>query len=355
MQPGVIEIAGAGPAGLVAAIALARRGFAVRVFERSRLVGSRFNDDFQGLENWSSSVDCVEELQALGIEPDWWARPFTSGDLFGPGLRCVKIRSRRPLFYCIRRGASHPDSLDNALRRQAHRLGVEIRWGCKADPGAVRVFAGGPGGRPIGIARGLTFALDYPDLSCTLFSDAVAGNGYVYFLVAGRQATLGTVLVGRFRDAAARLRLAVTAIERLYGIEVPPNAHRWTGFGCFSVPETCCSGQTLLVGEAAGIQDAFLGFGIRTAMLSGALAARSIAEGLDYDELWRRRLLPGMEASRVNRAVFDRMGPAKGLLWAAAKLMPGGDRPLRHCYGRSVIHRLASPWACRHFKDAGYE
>jgi 2-polyprenyl-6-methoxyphenol hydroxylase-like FAD-dependent oxidoreductase len=354
MQSKVIEIAGAGPAGLAAAIALARRGFAVRVFERRLVAGSRFNDDFQGLENWSSATGCIDELQALGVEPNWWSRPFSSADFFGPGLRHAKVRALQPLFHCIRRGPLHPDSLDNALRRQAHELGVEIRWGCRMEPADVQIFAGGPGGRPMGIARGLTFALEHPELSCTIVSDALAGNGYVYFIVADGQATLATVLVGRFAGAAARLRLAVQTVERLYGIRVPSTARQWTGSGRFFVPDNCRRGQTLLIGEAAGIQDAFLGFGLRAAMLSGALAARAIAEGLDYDSLWRQRLLPFMEASRVNRAVFDRVGAAKSLIWVAARLMPDGDRLLRSGYALSHVHRLALAWARRHFQRAGY-
>ena len=49
-----IEIIGAGPAGLVAAINLAKADYKVAVYEEKPDVGHRFHGDFQGLENWSS-------------------------------------------------------------------------------------------------------------------------------------------------------------------------------------------------------------------------------------------------------------------------------------------------------------
>jgi phytoene dehydrogenase-like protein len=46
-------VVGAGPAGLVAAITLARAGRPVRVLERRARVGGRFAGDFQGLAGWA--------------------------------------------------------------------------------------------------------------------------------------------------------------------------------------------------------------------------------------------------------------------------------------------------------------
>ena len=50
------------------------------------------------------------------------------------------------------------------------------------------------------------------------------------------------------------------------------------------------------------------GFGIRYALLSGYLAARSILNGEDYEKLTRRYILPSQKASLANRLVFDRFG-----------------------------------------------
>jgi len=292
MSTQTVDIAGAGPAGLAAAIVLARRAHAVRVFERSRNPGSRFNDDLQGLENWSLQEHCLDELRAFGIQPTWWYRPSSGGELYDASLRRGNVRSPRPLFYYVRRGAACHDSLDNALLRQAQAAGVEICLERKADLAAVQVFAGGRSGRPMAVVRGLTFRTDRPDIACTILSESLAPKGYVYFLVAEGQATLATVLLRRFGESNARLDQAVETIERLYGFRVPSEASRGGGYACFSIPQSCIHSGTLVVGEAAGFQDALFGFGIRSAMVSGALAGIAIAEGRDYDEAWRTRILP---------------------------------------------------------------
>ena len=61
------QIVGAGLAGLVAAIALARAGRLVVVHEASAGVSSRFQGDFQGLENWTTRNDVLDELRGQGI------------------------------------------------------------------------------------------------------------------------------------------------------------------------------------------------------------------------------------------------------------------------------------------------
>ncbi len=63
----IVQIAGAGPAGLAAAITLAQAGRRVAVHEAQREVGHRFQGDPQGLENWSTERDVLEILRGLGF------------------------------------------------------------------------------------------------------------------------------------------------------------------------------------------------------------------------------------------------------------------------------------------------
>ena len=280
-QGDVVEIGGAGPAGLAAAIVLARRGRRVRVLEQAGVVGRRFHDDFQGMENWTTARDAHEELRAFGIEPTWWHHGFYDGELFDATDTMARVRAPLPLFYCVRRGPQNPGSLDNALLRQAQEAGVEVCYGRKASPEAVHLFAGGPAGRPMAIARGLNFPTRHRDVGCQVLSNALTPGGYVYFVVAEGRATLGTVLVHRFGDSRARLRSAVQAIERLYGIQVPADAEPWGGYACFTLQRSGHRGGTLYAGEAAGIQDALFGFGIRSSLLSGALAGAALAPPRD--------------------------------------------------------------------------
>ena len=56
-----IHISGAG---LAAALTIAKSGGKAIVHELKGAVGARFHGDFQGLENWTTSEDVLEELAA---------------------------------------------------------------------------------------------------------------------------------------------------------------------------------------------------------------------------------------------------------------------------------------------------
>ena len=71
------SIIGAGPAGLSAAINLAKAGYEVNVFEKNKSVGGRFNGDFQGLENWSENIDPLKKLKYMGIDDNFETYPFS--------------------------------------------------------------------------------------------------------------------------------------------------------------------------------------------------------------------------------------------------------------------------------------
>ncbi|MEY4491896.1 MAG: hypothetical protein RL085_307, partial [Actinomycetota bacterium] len=65
----------------------------------------------------------------------------------------------------------------------------------------------------------------------------------------------------------------------------------------------------LYVGEAAGLQDCLFGFGMRYAMLSGFLAARSLTEGEDYDCLCREAFGHRLTVGANNRRLYALRSP----------------------------------------------
>jgi 2-polyprenyl-6-methoxyphenol hydroxylase-like FAD-dependent oxidoreductase len=79
-----VEIAGAGPAGLAAAITLAHAGRKVIVHETQKEVGHRFGGDYQGIENWTTQEDALTVLEKLGITTEFSAMPCRNGTVFDP-------------------------------------------------------------------------------------------------------------------------------------------------------------------------------------------------------------------------------------------------------------------------------
>jgi len=113
-----VQIAGAGPAGLAAAITLAHTGRKVIVHEAHREVGHRFGADFQGLDNWSTAENVIDSFKLCGIDTNFTAQPLTAGIAFDAWDTAYEIKNKQPLFYLTERGPG-PNSLDSGFLRQA--------------------------------------------------------------------------------------------------------------------------------------------------------------------------------------------------------------------------------------------
>jgi flavin-dependent dehydrogenase len=314
-----VHVIGAGPAGLAAALALARAGLRTVVLEQAGEVGTRFHGDFQGLENWSTDEDVIEATAALGIEADFWRTPFRDGVAIGPAGGRYPIRPVRPLFYLVERGTG-PASLDQSLKRQALAAGAEIRFRVhveQAPPGPA-VVATGPR-VPDAIARGVVFETSHPDGYVAFLGEDIAPRGYAYLLVCDGRATFATCLFDDFAQAHRYFRAALERMVRTVGLVVrqPRPFGGYVAFG-LRMPRTR-HGRMYLVGERAGFQDALWGFGLRYALESGALAARAIVNGEDYDALCQARLVPRAETALANRLLFAQLGN-HGYEWALSRM-----------------------------------
>jgi flavin-dependent dehydrogenase len=340
-------IAGAGPSGLVAAILLARAGHRVTIFEQRAIVGARFNDDYQGLENWTTAFDALAELRDLGVTPTWWHRAFSEGIIIGPTSKPRMSRAERPLFYMVRRGPRE-GSLDRALLEQAEAAGVEVHFSTRA-PVSVDISAAGPHGRAFAVAAGITYPTSQAPMACVILNEQLAPGGYVYYLASDGQATLATVLFHDFQRARACLRDAMTMIDGVLHVGPFDNARFWGGYGAHAPLITTGSGA-LRVGEGAGFQDFLFGFGIRSALLSGAFAAQHFLGGADYRKLCGARLTQFVSASLVNRVVYEAGGDvAKLLLWRCATGPVSPRTVMRFLYSYSYVHSALRPLAARRF------
>ncbi|MCF6325047.1 MAG: NAD(P)/FAD-dependent oxidoreductase [Gammaproteobacteria bacterium] len=345
-----IEIAGAGPAGLAAAITLAHAGRKVIVHETQKEVGHRFGGDFQGIENWTSEEDALSVLENQGITTEFNKMPCRNGTVFDPNDKRYEISSDEILFYIVERGPG-PGSLDSALLKQAQSLGVEVRFNSRlrhmAGDG---ILAAGPRAADA-IAVGYHFETDMADGYWAICDDALAPEGYAYLLVMNGKGTIKTCMFSGFKQEKIYVKRTLEAFQRLVGLEMKnPQPHG--GSGNFRIPDSAYSGPHPLVGEQAGFQDTLWGFGMRLAISSGVLAAQSLLSGENYDKLWQRDLKPQMETAVVNRALYSLSG-SRGYSWFLGQLVSRQNlrKALRQQYQSSWPKRLLGPWARRRYKS----
>jgi len=348
----IVQIAGAGPAGLAAAITLAQAGRRVVVHEAQREVGFRFQRDLQGLENWSTEQDVLEMLSGQGFTTDFAAVPCRKGMAFDAWGRPYEVNSKTPLFYLVERGPG-AESLDTALLNQALQLGVEVRFNSRLEQVA------GPGILAIGpkaadaIAVGYHFDTAMQDGFWVICDDELAPKGYAYLLIMHGKGTVKSCMFSGFKQEKLYVERTVSAFRQLVGLEMQnPRAHG--GVGNFRIPQTAYGGSHPQVGEQAGFQDTLWGFGMRLAMTSGRLAARSLLDGNNYDDAWRQALGAQLQASVVNRVLYGMLGN-RGYRWLLLRQLAGKSdvrRFLRGIYMPSWFHCALMPWASRRYQSS---
>ncbi len=349
MMP-TIEIVGAGPAGLAAALTIARRGGRAIVFERATEIGHRFQGDFEGIENWTTEGDVLEELASLGIAATFEHTPFRECVFYDPQGREHVCRSAQPLFYLVRRGPG-PGTLDQGLKEQALNAGVEFRFATaqKHLPQG-GIVAHGPQ-RADAIAAGYIFETDSAICAFSVTSDHLAPKGYSYLLVCRGKGTIASCLFNDFHNERTYVERTVEFFREKTGV-VMKNPRRFGGFANLFAPYSARKGNILYAGEAAGFQDALFGFGMRYALLSGHFAARALLEGSPetYDSLWRKRFGSLMKLAVVNRAIYERLGDSGyARLVCLIGRAPDARDWMRRYFGQGWLKKLFYPLARRQF------
>ncbi len=316
-----IRIAGAGPAGLAAAIALARRGFAVEVHEAKSTVASRWKRGLQVIENFTEKPDVLELFRGWGIETNFYARPVREITLLDGHKERAVFQSRDPLGYYVKRGPFET-AFDRVLLDQALACGVRVIFNSRLGPeDEVRIVSTGPR-RVDGIGKEITFRTPLSDRMVVVLDPVLAPGGYAYLFVVDGQATLGMAVLKGFQEVDAYYDKTLR----------------------------------IFAGEAAGFQDYLFGFGIRFAVQSGVLAAQSVAEGTSYDRLWKSALDPKRRASLCNRFLYEKCEnwlPA--LFIRMARRSPDFRSYMRSWYANGPLKVLGAPlaagiWKNRHLR-----
>lgn len=305
-SPSPIRIAGAGPSGLAAAIALARGGRDVEVHEAKADVGMRFIGDLQIIEGSSESETVPDFLDRIGVERNFYFRSIDWATFYGADRMERRIRSSRPYGYFIRRGAEE-GTLDRGLLAQTRAAGAKVIFNSRLAFDEADIVATGPA-TPDGLAKEITWATAGPEHVDVFFNHQLSPGGYSYLFILDGIATFGCAIVSGFRHIDDYFDYSLANARKILNFKVPPERRTGYSYMNFHLKASSTANGTPFVGEAAGFQDYLFGLGIRYALTSGNLAARSILEGRDFDELWREALAPKQVTSLANRFLYEAGG-----------------------------------------------
>ncbi len=302
-----IKIMGAGLSGLAAATILAKAGREVDVYDIREDSGARFDGDFQGLENWTSDIDFLDELRGWGIDPDEFkATAFHEVDVIAPDDKITQAWGPKIAFRVVERGTSD-HTIDQGLKRQALAAGAKIHYKTRVDASECDIVAAGPKDTSA-VAYGEIFKTSYPNKVAFHFNDKLAPGAYAYLIVIDGIGLICTCLWRKQRKSERFLNETIAWYEEHYPDLDRKPIKRVGGKGDFTLNQRYTVDGRHFVGEAGGLQDFMWGFGMRYAVTSGVYAAQAILGECDYEKEVRSNLLPTIETSVANRWLMNRVG-----------------------------------------------
>ncbi len=339
-----VQILGAGPAGLSAAINLAKADYDVNIFEKSADVGSRFHEDFQGLENWSDKDDVLKLFKNMNIDINFKYHPFLELKIANES-KIWDFKCKKPAFYLVKRG-SKEETLDTALKNQAFDLGVNIHFNETIHENEVDIIATGPIKNKIyAAAKGITFNTFSQNTAVGLVNNNAALNGYSYLLIAEGQGCMATVLFNNFNNMNSYFKQTKRVFNDKFNLDLK-EVSNMGGIGCFSSKNIFKRGKSLYIGEAAGLQDFLWGFGIKSAVTSGYLAAKSIINGDDYQKCAESFFTDKLTAGMVNRYLWERFC-FLDYSFIVNRIHRANDplKFLNYFYNANFVHKMIYPFA----------
>jgi len=343
-----VDILGAGLSGLAAATILAKAGREVHVHEVRKDSGARFDGDFQGIENWTSQEDFFDEMRDWGLDPGVFkSDPFSIVDLVHPDDAITNPITDGIAFRVVERGTDK-HCIDQGFKEMAKTAGAKIHYGVKKDPLECDIIAAGPK-QSSAVAFGEIFKTSHENHVTFQLNDKLAPGAYSYMIIIDGIGLICTCLWRKQRKSGRFLDETIAWYDRNYELDRVP-IKRVGGKGDFSIPDRYIVDGRHYVGEAGGLQDFMWGFGMRYAITSGVLAAKSIMGEVDYEKEVRRRLLPLVKASATNRFLMNRMGDrgfkAVARYWMRDQKRSGdGLRFMRRIYEPGLLRRMIWPVA----------
>ena len=260
MADKAIHILGAGLSGLSAAIILANAGKEVHVYDVREDSGARFDGDFQGIENWTTSPDFFDEMRNWGIDPDSFkSDAFNVVDLAHPDDIITQPKTEGIAFRVVERGTDN-HCIDQGLKKLALEAGAKIHYDTRKDPQECDIIAAGPKDSSA-IAFGEIFYTDHPNHVTLQLNDKLAPGAYSYLIIIDGVGLICTCLWRKQKQSSRYLNETIAWYEENYELNRRP-IKRVGGKGDFSLPEKYVHEGRYYVGEAGGLQDFMWGFGM---------------------------------------------------------------------------------------------
>lgn len=316
-----VAIIGAGPAGSSAAIALARRGYAVALLDKESFPREKLCGDF------INPINCPL-LEELGVKRELLSHDheaviafrITSFDgaeaevalpVYGLGLRRFFF-DQILLDNAMREGAAGLQGCGvKRLQRHAERWRVEFSRGENLEQLEAKLLVGADGrnswvARHLGMTRGamgegravgFQLRLSYPPglagrVEIHLFPGGYAGllglgDGTINLCLAADKRCVrgGAGLDSLLESQLPRNPYLKAIIERCEPVGVARST-----YPVYFAPHRSVGDGVLLIGDAARVNEPVTGEGIYFAIKSGALAARAIDESLRSGDLSAARL-----------------------------------------------------------------
>lgn len=298
-----IKIAGAGIAGMTAAINLNKAGKDVVVYEKQSAIGLSRHGDYEGLENWIFEEEMHDYFSDHGFQfGKIDAYPIFHFKVHFGIKESFKIRSSKPLFYLVKRG-SKPECIDKQLYDQCISAGVQFKFGSSA-PSDVHIDSTGSK-KAAAFIKGINFQTNLEDQVHLLLGTDFSPKGYAYMIILNGNATIATAYKKMKNVKKDPLQQTMKFFQNK-GFEIP-SVDVFGSRGSFTIPMGKKFKRPYQIGEAGGFQDYLFGFGMRLAMASGLAAAKRLAGENDDAKRILRTLNRKCKISFVNRILYERL------------------------------------------------
>ncbi len=306
---GRITVAGAGLAGLFAALRIARAGHDVEILDVKSRIAPSSGPHTEALRDYVGG-EALEDLKHHGFDLE----PFGSIETTVRKSESFENVLRGRAYHLFLRGRE-PETVDQELYRRCEDAGVTFTFGTKfgSDVKADIVATGPPPGSFNVLGAGFTFSADGSNLdqqtAYALLDNNVAPGGYLVVTPGIEYHSIYSVAWGEL-DHDRLLKMAEAGASKPWVKDILGSSRRIGriyGKAYFAPDPTSNAerGGTRYVGEAGGFQDAIAGFGFRYAVLTASLAADSIIEGKSYSALLRKTFGEEFAAAYAVRKKLD--------------------------------------------------